>query len=173
MKPIQTTALALALAALAPHATHGQEATDGLTGTRVRVTAPHFAPHRVQGVVSTYTDARLEVTEEETGTVYSFPLRSVSRLDPFMGGGSGSTAWYRARLGGFLGGAVGLLAGAVAASMSESSRSPAATVALYGAGGLGAGALLGGVTGAAAPSERWGWVMNPWGYDPELRPGTP
>jgi hypothetical protein len=164
-------ALALLTGIVAPAPLASQAATDGLTGSRVRVTAPNFADHRVVGVVSRYTDTRLEVTEEATDSVYVFPLRAISRLDPYKGGSAGSTAGYRASFGAFLGGALGLLGGAVLASVGDGERNAAVTVVLGGAAGAGGGAALGALTGAAFPSERWGWVMSPWGYDPALRPG--
>jgi hypothetical protein len=168
LRSLALAALLLALAAIDPAA--AQQADDGLTGTRVRVTAPHFAPERVTGVVTEYNDQRLQVTADGTGEVYVFPLRSVQRLDPFMGGSRGSTAWYRARVGAFLGAAVGFLAGAAIGTTGDSNMVRPTLVG--GAIGLGTGATVGALFGAAFPSERWGWVMNPWGYDPELRPET-
>jgi hypothetical protein len=166
MRPLRFAAALLALAAAAP--LQAQEPDDGLTGTRVRVTAPNFADDRVVGTVTVYNDQRLVLTEEETGEVYEFPLRAVARLDPFMGGSRGSTAWYRGRLGAFVGGAVGLIAGAGMGAAGDGDM--VRSTLIGGAVGLGAGGVLGAVTGAAAPRERWGWVMSPWGYDPELRP---
>jgi hypothetical protein len=159
----------LALAAAVPAS--AQETADRLTGTRVRVTAPNFAEQRVVGTVTAYTDQRLVVAEEGTGEVYEFPLRAVSRLDPFMGGSSGSTAWYRGRLGAFVGAALGLVGGAALGFTGDGD--PLSTTLIGGGVGLGVGATVGALHGAALPRERWGWVMNPWGYDPELRPDTP
>lgn len=168
MRTLRIAALLLALAAPAA----AQEAPDeGMTGRRVRVTAPNYAQHRVTGTVTAYDDRRLVVAEDSTGTVYEFPLRAVSRLDPYMGGSAGSTAWYRARFGAFLGAAVGLIAGAAIGSTGDGDMVRPALVG--GAIGLGGGAALGAAYGAAAPRERWGWVMSPWGYDPELRPASP
>ena len=161
-------ALAITAAALPAHA---QPGGDGLTGTRVRVTAPNFAEGRVVGTVTAYDESGLQVVEEATGTVYSFPLRAVSRLDPYRGGSRGSTAWYRGRFGAFLGASVGLLAGAGIATTGDGNM--VRETVIGGAVGMGAGAVLGALHGAAFPRDRWGWVMNPWGYDPELRPATP
>lgn len=169
MRRLHLSAALLALAAAVPAA--AQETGDGLTGTRVRVTAPNFAQGRVVGTVTAYTDQRLVVTEEGTGEVHEFPLRAVSRLDPFMGGSAGSTAWYRARFGAFLGAAVGLIAGAAVGSTGDGDMVRPTLVG--GAIGLGAGGVLGAASGAVFPRERWGWVMSPWGYDPELRPDSP
>jgi hypothetical protein len=166
---IAAAAAVLALAAALP--AHAQQPDDGLTGKRVRVTAPNFADQRVVGTVTAYTDQRLVVTEDETGEVFEFPLRAVSRLDPFMGGSSGSTAWYRGRLGAFIGSALGLVGGAALGFTGDGD--PLRSTLIGGAVGLGAGATAGALHGAAFPRERWGWVMNPWGYDPELRPDTP
>ena len=163
-------AVALAIAAASPPA-HAQERGDGLTGTRVRVTAPNFAEDRVVGTVTAYDESGLQVVEEATGTVYSFPLRAVSRLDPYRGGSRGSTAWYRGRFGAFLGGSIGLLAGAGIGTTGDGNM-VRPTIA-GGLVGLGVGATVGALHGAAFPTDRWGWVMNPWGYDPELRPATP
>lgn len=163
-------AVALAIGSAAAPA-YAQSARDGLSGTRVRVTAPNFAENRVVGTVTSYDETGLQVVEEATGTVYSFPLRAVSRLDPYQGGSRGSTAWYRGRFGAFLGAGVGLLAGAAIGTTGDGDM-VRPTVA-GGVAGMGAGALLGALHGAAFPRDRWGWVMNPWGYDPELRPGTP
>lgn len=172
MHPLRSTAAALLLAlAASAHSLHAQQPDDGMTGRRVRVTAPNFAPHPVVGTVTAYTDQRLVVAEEGTGEVYEFPLRSVQRLDPFMGGSGGSTAWYRGRIGAFVGGALGAIAGAAIGSAGDGEM--VRTTLIGGAVGLGVGGAMGAVHGAAFPRERWGWVVGPWGYDPELRPEAP
>lgn len=172
MHPLRSSSAALLLAlAAAALPLHAQQPDDGMTGRRVRVTAPNFAPHRVVGTVTAYTDQRLVVAEDGTGEVFEFPLRSVQRLDPFMGGGSGSTAWYRGRLGAFVGGAIGLIAGAAVGSAGDGGM--VGPTLIGGAIGVGVGGTVGAVHGAVFPRERWGWVMGPWGYDPELRPEEP
>lgn len=159
----------LALAALllaAPAA--AQEASDGLTGTRVRVTAPYFLPAPLQGTVVSYTQQGLGVLGEEGGDTVLLPLRAISRLDKFAGGSAGSTAWYRGRVGAFIGAGLGLVAGPLLAKVTD--RAMGQSVLIGGAVGLGAGFTIGAAWGAASPRERWTWTIQPWGYDASLRP---
>lgn len=149
-----------------------QQGRDVLTGTRVRVTAPHFFPAPIRGTVTSYTHLALTVAREDTtaDSVVSVtvPLRAVSRLDRFAGGSASSTAWYRGRLGGFVGAGLGLIAGPLTARTTGRGVGESALIG----GGLGllSGFTLGAVIGAASPRERWTWVMQPWGYDASLRP---
>jgi hypothetical protein len=167
MRPSRLLAVGFVLSALLAPPAHAQK-SDPLTGKRVRVTAPNFLDHRVTGVVSSFTAKGLVVEEEGTGTAYTMPLHAVARIDPFRGDGPASTAWYRGRLGGFVGAGLGLIAGAFVSQVSP--HGFGTTVALSGAAGLAAGGLVGGVSGALRPAPRWSWVMNPWGYDPGLKP---
>lgn len=162
----------LALAALAalliatPAASQRQ--SDGLSGTRVRVTAPNFIPEPVTGTVASYTQGGLVVVDEVTGDSIRLPLRSVSRLDKFAGGSAASTAWYRGRLGAFIGAGLGLIAGPVLSKVTGGDM--AENTLIGGAVGMTAGFTIGAIAGAAAPRERWTWTIQPWGYDPSLRP---
>lgn len=144
---------------------------DELTGKLVRITAPNFANHQVIGTVTVYAQEGLTVTERGTDSTYHFPLRSVQRIDIFRGSGAGAAAPRRARTGAFLGLALGALAGPVISIVTDSDM--AITTAATAGGGLLIGAALGGVAGAAAPSEQWTWNVAPWGYDPNLRPASP
>lgn len=145
-----------------------QQQSDGLTGTRVRVTAPNFIPAPVTGTVGSYTAEGIVVVDEVTGDTIRLPLRAVSRLDEFAGGTAASTAWYRGRMGAFIGAGVGLIAGPLLASTFDKEMGEGAI--LGGAIGLGAGFTVGAIWGAASPRERWKWTIRPWGYDPALRP---
>lgn len=165
---ILTLAAAAAFLVSAPAA--AQQASDGLTGTRVRVTAPQFIPAPVTGTITAYTRDGIAVADEFSGDTILLPLRSVSRLDKFAGGSAASTAWYRGRLGAFIGGGLGLIAGPVLAKVVD--RDMVESTLLGGAIGLGAGFTVGAVYGAASPRERWTWTIQPWGYDPELRPAA-
>lgn len=161
---IASLALAAALFALPAAA---QQTSDGLTGTRVRVTAPNFLPAPLQGTVTSYRQEGLTVAGESGDTVL-LPLRAISRLDKFAGGSAGSTAWYRGRWGAFIGAGLGLVSAPLIAKATD--RSMGESAIMGGAIGLGAGFTVGAVLGAASPRERWTWTMQPWGYDPGLRP---
>jgi hypothetical protein len=145
-----------------------QQASDGLSGTRVRVTAPNFIPAPVTGTVASYSTQGIVVVDEVTGDSIRLPLRSVSRLDEFAGGTAASTAWYRGRLGAFIGAGLGLIAGPVLSKVVGGDMVENTLVG--GAVGMTGGFVVGAITGAAAPRERWKWTMQPWGYDPNLRP---
>jgi hypothetical protein len=163
MRILTIAAAALLLAAPAA----AQQQPDGLTGTRVRVTAPNFLPAPFPGTVVSYTQQGLGVAGEAGDTVV-LPLRAISRLDKFAGGSAGSTAWYRGRLGAFIGAGLGLVTAPLVAELTD--RGIGESAILGGAVGLGAGFTVGAVMGAASPRERWTWTMQPWGYDPTLRP---
>ena len=163
---IFTLAAAAALLLATPAA--AQEANDGLTGTRVRVTAPQFLPAILTGTVTSYRQDGLSVADEASGDTVLLPLRAISRLDKFAGGSAGSTAWYRGRFGAFIGAGLGLIAGPALAKVTD--RSVGEMALIGGAAGLGVGFTIGAVYGAANPRERWTWTMQPWGYDPSLRP---
>lgn len=166
MRRFLLTLLGLALVAGAHPA--AAQRRDHLSGKLVRVTAPNFADHVVTGTVTAYTTEGVRVAEQGSGTEYLFPLRSVQRLDIFRGGGAGATASRRARSFGFIGLALGALAGPVLAIVTD--REMATTTLLTaGAGALG-GAAVGAASAAARPTEQWSWTVHPWGYDPDLRP---
>lgn len=162
------TLAALAAFLLAAPAAGQNGGSDGLTGTRVRVTAPQFLPERLTGTVLAYTREGLLVRDEASGDSVRLPLRAVSRLDKFAGGSAASTAWYRGRVGAFVGGGLGAIAGPLLARVTGKGMGESAL--LGGAIGLGTGFTVGAVYGAASPRERWTWTLQPWGYDPALRP---
>lgn len=164
------TLAALAALLLAAPAAAQERPDDGLSGTRVRVTAPNFLPAPVTGTVASYTQGGIVVVDEFSGDSILLPLRAVSRLDEFAGGSAASTAWYRGRAGAFIGGGLGLIAGAALAKTVD--REIVESTLLGGAIGLGTGFTVGALYGAAAPRERWKWTIQPWGYDPNLRPST-
>jgi hypothetical protein len=164
MRILTLAAAALLLAAPAT----AQQASDGLTGTRVRVTAPNFLPAPLQGTVISYTQEGLGVLGEAGADTVLLPLRAISRLDRFAGGSAGSTAWYRGRVGGFIGAGLGLIAGPLLAKVTDRGMGESALIG--GGVGLAAGFTVGAVWGASSPRERWTWTMQPWGYDPTLRP---
>lgn len=161
---------AVAALVLAAPAAAQQAPDDGLSGTRVRVTAPNFLPSPVTGTVASYNQAGIVVVDEFSGDSIVLPLRSVSRLETFAGGSAASSAWYLGRVGAFIGGGLGLIAGPLLAKTAGKDMVEATL--LGGAIGLGTGFTVGAVYGAAAPRERWKWVIHPWGYDPNLRPST-
>lgn len=148
-----------------------QQPSDGLTGTRVRVTAPQFIPAPVTGNITSYTQQGIVVVDELTGDSIRLPLRSVSRLDKFAGSSAASTAWYRGRVGAFIGAGLGLIVGPVSSKLTK--KDMAESTLLGGAIGLTSGFTLGAIIGAASPRERWTWTIQPWGYDSSLRPAAP
>jgi hypothetical protein len=158
------------LAAAAVSGSVQAQQRDALTGQLVRITAPNFADHVVIGTVTAYTQEGLQVTERETGSRHSFPLRSVQRIDIFRGSGAGAAAPRRARLYGFLGFALGALAGPAIAAVTDADF--VTTTAISAGSGLLVGAAAGALSGAASPSEQWTWNVSPWGYDPNLRPAS-
>jgi hypothetical protein len=149
-------------------ATATSRPSDGLTGTRVRVTSPNFIPAPVTGTVTAYTQQGITVRDEATGDSVFLPLRSVSRLDKFAGGTAAGTAWYRGRMGAFIGAGLGLIAGPLLARVVDRDMGEMAFIG--GGAGLVSGFAIGAIAGAAAPRERWKWVIQPWGYDSTLRP---
>jgi hypothetical protein len=159
-----------ALAALLLATPAAAQRPDGLTGTRVRVTAPNFIPAPVTGTVTAYTQQGIAVTDELTGDTIVLPLRSVARLDEFAGGSAASTAWYRGRVGAFVGAGLGLIAGPLLARVVDREMGEMAIIG--GGAGMVGGFVVGAVTGAAAPRERWKWTLQPWGYDASLRPAS-
>lgn len=160
--------IAALAAALLTAPAAAQQAQDGLTGTRVRVTAPNFFPAPVQGTVTSYTQQGLVIAREDGADSVSVPLRAVLRLDRFAGGSASSTAWYRGRAGAFIGAGLGLIIGPISAKLTD--RGMGESALLGGALGLTAGFTVGAIYGASSPRERWKWVVQPWGYDPTLRP---
>jgi hypothetical protein len=169
MSSISRVVAAAVLSALVAAPSRAQRADD-INGKLVRVTAPNFADHVVTGTVTAYTQEGLTVSEQGTGTEHVFPLRSVQRIDIFRGGGAGSAAPRRARSYGFVGLALGALTGTVIGI--ETDRDIATSGLIGAGGGLGTGLLLGALSGTAHPTQQWSWVVRPWGYDPNLRPGT-
>lgn len=163
--------LVLAATFLAATPAAAQQANDGLSGTRVRVTAPNFIPATVTGTITSYTQQAIVVVDEATGDSIRLPLRSVLRLDEFAGGSAASTAWYRGRAGAFIGAGLGLIAGPVLSKVNGGDM--VENTLLGGAVGLTAGFTVGAIWGASSPRERWKWTMQPWGYDPNLRPAQP
>lgn len=145
-----------------------QQQSDGLSGTRVRVTAPNFIPAPVTGTVTSYTQQGIVVVDEVTGDSVRLPLRSVARLDKFAGGSAASTAWYRGRMGAFIGAGLGLIAGPLLAKVVDKEMGEMAFIG--GGAGLVTGFTVGAIAGAATPRERWSWVIQPWGYGAGLRP---
>lgn len=160
-----------AIAALVISVPAAAQQADGLSGTRVRVTSPNFIPAPVTGTVSSYTQEGIVVVDEVTGDSIRLPLRSVSRLDKFAGGSAASTAWYRGRVGAFIGAGLGLIGGPLLAKVVDKEMGEMAFIG--GGVGLVSGFTVGAITGAVAPRERWTWVIKPWGYDANLRPTTP
>ncbi|MBW3570814.1 MAG: hypothetical protein KY467_06895 [Gemmatimonadetes bacterium] len=167
---MRTLALAALAAVLIATPAFAQQGSDGLTGTRVRVTAPQFIPEPVTGTVTSYTQQGIVVADELTGDSILLPLRSVSRLDKFAGGSAASTAWYRGRVGAFIGAGLGLIAGPVLAKVVDREMGEMALIG--GGAGLVSGFAVGAMVGAASPRERWTWTIQPWGYDPTLRPAA-
>lgn len=165
---MRTFTLAALAAILLASPAAAQQRSDGLTGTRVRVTAPNFIPAPVTGTITSYTQQGITLTDEVTGDTIVLPLRSVLRLDEFAGGSASSTAWYRGRVGAFIGAGLGLIVGPVSAKLTDKGMGESAL--LGGAIGLGAGFTVGAIWGAATPRERWKWTLQPWGYDASLRP---
>lgn len=164
---VQPAAAQPAMAPQAP-APAAAPVRDGLSGTRVRVTAPNFLPAPLQGTVTSYRQEGLSVASEATGDTVLLPLRAISRLDKYAGGSAGSTAWYRGRLGAFIGAGLGLVVGPATAKLTD--RGMGESALLGGAIGLGTGFTVGALLGASSPRDRWTWTMQPWGYDATLRP---
>jgi hypothetical protein len=144
---------------------------DDLTGKLVRVTAPNFADHVVTGTVSAYTEEGLRVAEQGSSAEHLYPLRSVQRIEIVRGAGAAATAPRRARGYGFIGFGIGVLAGPVLSLATDLDM--VESTAITAGGGLVIGLAAGAASGAAAPRDQWSWVVNPWNYDPALRPPPP
>ncbi|MCY0725989.1 hypothetical protein OVW19_30050, partial [Klebsiella pneumoniae] len=82
----------------------------------------------------------------------------------FAGGSASSTAWYRGRVGAFIGAGLGLIIGPVSAKLTD--RGMGESALLGGVLGLTGGFTVGAIIGASSPRERWTWIVQPWGYDP-------
>jgi hypothetical protein len=145
-----------------------QRSENPFEGERVRITAPNFFDGRVTGTVVRYDHNGIAVQHEATGEIHAVPYAGVQQLDRFLGGSPASTAWYRGRLFGFLGMGLGTITGALIGDASGLGFVP--TLSVGAAIGAITGGAAGAVYGANNPVERWGWVPNPWGYDPNVRP---
>jgi hypothetical protein len=168
---MRTPILAAIAALLVSVPAAAQQRSDGLSGTRVRVTSPNFIPAPVTGTITSYTQAGIVVVDEVTGDSILLPLRSVTRLDKFAGGSAASTAWYRGRVGAFIGAGLGLIGGPLMAKVVDKEMGEMAFIG--GGAGLISGFTVGAIAGAVAPRERWTWTIQPWGYDASLRPAPP
>jgi hypothetical protein len=158
--------LVLMHVSLAPSAAQGAS-TPPLLGNRARVHAPNFHPGPITGTITAYTADSLFIRSESDSREYHLSLRAISRYDPYKGGSRGSSARFHGALWGFVGASIG----AVVAPIVPSQEYRASTRVLMGAaGGLVLGGALGASYGATFPRDRWGWVIHPWGYDPNLRP---
>lgn len=147
--------LLLSLLLLIPGGVAAQATTNTLLeGDEVRVFAPAFRSGRVRGTVVLYQGSALEVRELGTGSIVTIPLVSIEGLARNEGVNRGRSSWRMARLGGFVGGAGGLVAGPLIAT----SRAPdqfGEVMLASGLIGTAAGAGLGAIFGAVFARDHW------------------
>jgi hypothetical protein len=147
--------LPLLLIAVQPVAAAGQLTTNTLhPGDEVQVLAPTVRGSRVRGTVVLYQGSTLDVREAATGSVVSIPVDQIRLLARNEGMDRGRSSWRMARLGAFVGGAGGLVAGPLIAT----SRAPdnfSEVMLASSVAGTAAGAGLGAVLGAVFARDRW------------------
>lgn len=117
-------------------------------GDEVQVHAPTVRSSRVRGTVVLYQGATLQVREEGTGSLVSIPIQEIRLLARNEGRDRSRSSWWTARLGAFIGGAGGLVAGPLIATTRAPENFTEVTVAsglVGGAAGAGAGAVLGAI----------------------------
>jgi hypothetical protein len=123
-------------------------------GDDVRVLAPSVRSSRLRGTVVLYQGSTLELRERGSGSVVSIPVVSIRRLARNEGVDRRRSSWKMARVGGFVGGAGGLVAGPLIAT----SRAPkyfGQIMIASGITGTLSGAALGAVLGAAFARDHW------------------
>ncbi len=149
------TLLPLMLVVFHPFAAAGQRTPSTLRpGDEVQVHAPSLRGSRVRGTVVLYQGTTLDVREASTGSVVSIPVDQIRLLARNEGTDRGRSSWRMARLGAFVGGAGGLVAGPLIAT----SHAPGSFTEVMLAStviGAAAGTGLGAVLGAAFAHDRW------------------
>lgn len=123
-------------------------------GDEVRVHAPGFRRDRVRGTVVLYEGAVLEMRERGSGSILSIPVTSIRELARNEGRDRSRSAWRSARIGGFVGGGAGLVAGPLIATAYAPERFGdimivSGVVGLLGGGGLGA------ILGTVLAQDHW------------------
>lgn len=145
----------LLLLLLAPGILAAQAETHTLKqGDEVRVYAPSFRSARVRGTVLLYEGSALEVREVGSGSILEIPITSIEMLARNEGVDRGRSSWWMARLGGFVGGAGGLVAGPLIATSRAPDRFTEVTLA-SGLVGAATGAGLGAILGAVFARDHW------------------
>lgn len=158
--PSRGTLLLLFLLLL-PGTVAGQGAAHTLRkGDEVRVFAPSFRYARVRGTVVLYQGAALEIRERTTGSIVAIPITSIEGLARNEGTDRGRSSWRMARLGGFIGGAGGFVAGPLIATSRAPDRFGEVMLA-SGLIGTAAGAGLGAVLGAVFARDHWQRFRTP------------
>lgn len=147
--------LLLVPVALSPRPARAQRAPSTLhRGDEVQVHAPALPGGRVRGTVVLYQGATLSVRELGSGAVVEIPVDQIRLLARNEGMDRGRSAWRMARVGAFVGGAGGLVAGPLIAT----ARAPDAFSGVILASaltGAAAGAGAGAVLGATFARDRW------------------
>ena len=147
--------LQLLLVIFHPVAAAGQLTTNTLRpGDEVQVHAPAVRGSRVRGTVVLYQGSTLDVREYATGSVVSIPIDQIRLLARNEGMDRGRSAWLMARLGGFVGGAGGLVAGPLIAT-SRAPRKFGEIMVVSTLVGTAAGTGLGAVLGAVFAQDQW------------------
>lgn len=155
MAPSAKGTILLLLLLMAPGSLAAQAETNTLrTGDEVRVYAPSFRSTRVRGTVVLYEGSALEVREVGSGSVVEIPITSIEMLARNEGIDRGRSSWWMARLGAFVGGAGGLVAGPLIATSRAPDRFTEVTLA-SGLIGTATGAGLGAILGAVFARDHW------------------
>ena len=147
--------LPLLLVIFHPLAAAGQLTTNTLRpGDDVQVHAPAVRGSRVRGTVVLYQGSTLDVREAGTGSVVSIPIDQIRLLARNEGMDRGRSSWRMARLGAFVGGAGGLVAGPLIAT-SRAPRNFGEIMLVSTLAGTVAGTGLGAVLGAVFAQDQW------------------
>ena len=129
-------------------------------GDEVRVHAPGFRRDRIRGTVVLYEGATLELRELTSGSVVSVPVPEIRDLARNQGRDRSRSAWRSARIGGFVGGGAGLVAGPLIATTHAPKRF-GEIMLVSGAVGLLGGAGLGAILGTVLAQDHWQRLRMP------------
>lgn len=123
-------------------------------GDEVQVHAPAFRGQRVRGTVVLYQGSTLTLRESGTGATVAIPVAEIRLLARNEGINRRRSSWRMARLGAFVGGAAGFVAGPLIATTRAPDNFTEVTLA-SGIIGTAAGAGVGAVAGALLARDQW------------------
>lgn len=146
--------LPLLLLPFLPRPATAQSGTMLRRGDEVRVHAPGVRDERVRGTVVLYEGSILELRERGTGLILSIPVISIRELARNEGRDRRRSAWRSARIGGFIGGSAGLVAGPLIAT-SKAPQHFGEVMIVSGVAGLLGGAGLGAILGSVLAQDQW------------------